>query len=290
MKEIIKLIRVKHWLKNFLIFVPLFFSINLFNKELLLNSIIGFFIFCITSSIVYILNDIKDLEKDKKNPLKMKRPLASGKVSLKTATVIIAVLSILDIICTSYLYINDNNYLIILIPLSYIIMNVLYSFGLKNIPILDVLIIALGFLLRIIYGGVVTDIFLSRWLYLIIIFGSFYLGYGKRKNELKFVGKSGRRVLNLYNVDFLEKNMYVCLSLSIIAYSLWTLDPITIQRVGNNYLFWTIPLVMIIFQQYSLNIEGESSGDPVEVLLSDKKLLLMIFFYIIVLFMVVYAL
>ena len=169
-------------------------------------------------------------------------------------------------------------------------MNVLYSFGLKNIPILDVLIIALGFLLRIIYGGVVTDIFLSRWLYLIIIFGSFYLGYGKRKNELKFVGKSGRRVLNLYNVDFLEKNMYVCLSLSIIAYSLWTLDPITIQRVGNNYLFWTIPLVMIIFQQYSLNIEGESSGDPVEVLLSDKKLLLMIFFYIIVLFMVVYAL
>ena len=290
MKEIIKLIRVKHWLKNFLIFVPLFFSINLFNKELLLNSFIGFFIFCITSSIVYILNDIKDLEKDKKNPLKMKRPLASGKVSLKTATVIIAVLSILDIICTSYLYINDNNYLIILIPLSYIIMNVLYSFGLKNIPILDVLIIALGFLLRIIYGGVVTGIMVSNWLYLIIIFGSFYLGYGKRKNELKNYGKSGRKVLDLYNVSFLEKNMYVCLALTIISYSLWTLDIVTINRIGNNYLFWTIPLIMIIFQEYSLNIEGESSGDPVEVLLSSKRLLFMIFIYVIALFMVVYVL
>ena len=289
-KNNLSLIRIKHWLKNILVFTPLFFSVNFFNKSLLINSIIGFFILSFTSSIVYIINDIKDVEKDRKNNLKKNRPLASNKLSIKNSKYVILLLSLIDIIFVIFLYNLTKNIYVIIIPFIYLFINILYSFKLKSIPILDVTIIALGFLLRVLYGSVVTNIIVSKWLFLIIIFGSFYLGYGKRKKELEIVGSSGRKVLKYYNENFLDKNMHVCLALTILAYSLWTVDVDTIARVGNNYLFWTIPVVMIIFQKYSLDIEGESSGDPVEVIFSDKILLLLIIIYLIILYMMVYVL
>ena len=287
-KNYLSLIRIKHWLKNILVFVPLFFSINFFNTNLFIKCIIGFFIFSFTSSIVYIINDIKDLDMDKKNPFKKNRVLASNKISVKNAKFLICILFILDVLLMCYLY--SKNIFIFVIPFVYILINILYSCGLKRIPIVDVSIIALGFLLRVMYGGIVSGITVSNWLYLIIIFGSFYLGYGKRKKELENVGDKSRKVLSYYNENFLDKNMYVCLALTIMSYSLWTVDPTTIMRVGNEYMFWTIPLVMIIFQEYSLNIEGNSTGDPVEVIFSDKKLLLTILLYLIVLFVLVYVL
>ena len=289
-KNYLKLIRIKHWLKNVLVFLPLFFSISFFKTDLLLKCIVGFIVFSLSSSIVYIINDIKDINKDKNNSLKKNRPLASGIISIKQAQRTLILILLINIIIMCLLYVKTNNYFVIVVPCIYILVNILYSYGLKNIPVLDVSILALGFLLRVIYGGVVTNIVVSKWLYLIIIFSSFYLGYGKRRNELRNNGKEGRKVLNYYNESFLDKNMYVCVALTIISYSLWTVDSATIARVGNDYMFWTIPLVMIIFQEYSLNIEGSSSGDPVEVLLSSKSLLLTVALYIITLFMVVYVL
>lgn len=289
-KNYLSLVRIKHWLKNILVFTPLFFSVNFFNINLLINCIIGFFILSFTSSIVYIINDIKDIEKDRKNNLKKNRPLASNKISIKSAKYVILILSLIDIILMLFLYFLTKNIYIIIIPFIYLLINIMYSFKLKSIPILDVTIIALGFLLRVLYGSVVTSIIVSKWLFLIIIFGSFYLGYGKRKKELEIVGKNGRKVLSYYNENFLDKNMHVCLALTIIAYSLWTVDIDTTTRIGNNYLFWTIPVIMIIFQRYSLDIEGESSGDPVEVIFDDKFLLSLIIVYLIILFVMVYVL
>ena len=115
-----------------------------------------------------------------------------------------------------------------------------------------------------------------------IIFGSFYLGFGKRRNEIIKNGNKSRKVLSLYNKEFLDKNMYVCLGLAIVSYTLWCVDPATVARIGNDYLFWTIPLVMIILQLYSLNIEGNSHGDPIEVVLSDKKLIAIVILYVLV--------
>lgn len=290
MKEYLKLIRVKHWLKNGLVFLPLFFSINLFNTEYYLGAILAFIVFSFSASIVYVLNDISDVEKDKLHPVKKKRPLAAGTISINQAKIVIAVLVLLSAIMIYYVYKTTNNLLTIFIPIIYIVLNILYSKWLKHIPIIDVVILVSGFVLRVMYGGVSIDVEVSKYLYLMIIFGSFYLGFGKRRNEIIKNGNKSRKVLQLYNQDFLDKNMYVALALAIVSYTLWCVDPTTVQRIGNDYLFWTIPLLMVILQLYSLNIEGNSHGDPIEVILGDKKLLITAIIYVLVMGGILYLL
>ena len=289
-KNYLKLIRVKHWMKNGMVFLPLFFSINLLNGNLLINSIIAFFAFSFTASIVYVINDINDIEKDKLHPIKKKRPLASGVISKKNAYITIAVLVILTIILMLFLYKITKIIFVFIIPIAYILINILYSKWLKHIPIIDVVVIVCGFVLRVMYGGVSISVEVSKYLYLMIIFGSFYLGFGKRRNEIIKNGDKSRKVLALYNKDFLDKNMYVALALSVVSYTLWCVDPATVQRIGNDYVFWTIPLLMIILQLYSLNIEGNSHGDPTEVILADKKLLITAVIYVLVMGGILYLL
>jgi len=279
MKEYLKLIRVKHWLKNFLVFLPIFFSINLLNPKYFFTCIVAFIIFSFSSSIVYVINDMNDVEKDRLHPIKKKRPLAAGTISIKQGKMVIGILVLLTAIMMGCIYVEVKNIVVILIPIIYILLNILYSKWLKNIPIIDVVILVSGFVLRVMYGGAVINVEVSKYLYLMIIFGSFYLGFGKRRNEIIKNGKKGRKVLELYNKEFLDKNMYVALALAVVSYSLWCVDPTTIARIGNDYLFWTIPLLMVIFQLYSLNIEGNSHGDPIEVVLSDKTLLGTILLY-----------
>ena len=279
MKKYIKLIRAKHWLKNGLIFLPIFFGLNLFNLNYFLTCLLAFIVFCFTSSIVYILNDMSDIEKDKLHPVKKFRPLASGEVSKKQAYNVMILLAIVIAIIMVFFFKTTKNIFVILIPLIYLILNILYSKKLKNEPIIDVVILVSGFVLRVMYGGVVIDVEVSKFLYLMIIFGSFYLGFGKRRNEIIKNGNKSRNVLSLYNKEFLDKNMYVCLGLAIVSYTLWCVDPATVARIGNDYLFWTI---MIILQLYSLNIEGNSHGDPIEVVLSDKKLIAIVVLYVLV--------
>lgn len=288
MKDYIKLIRVKHWIKNILVFSAVFFSGNIFNKSILINTAIAWAIFSMVSSIVYIINDINDIENDRKNPAKQNRPLASGRISVKNAKITIIVLFAIAVFLSTVLYRLNNNIYTYIIPLAYLTANIFYSKGLKNLPIIDVVILVSGFVLRVIYGGVTTNIEVSKWLYMMVTFGSFFLAYGKRRNEIKKNGTKARSVLKYYNKDFLDKNMYVALTLAIASYSLWTIDKSTIQRVGNENLFWTIPLVMIIFQQYSLSIEGNSDGDPTEVLLSNKGLLFTTFIYLLSLVVILY--
>ena len=288
MKDYIKLIRVKHWIKNILVFSAVFFSGNIFNKSILINIAIAWAIFSMVSSIVYIINDINDIENDRKNPAKQNRPLASGRISVKNAKITVIVLFAITVFLSTVLYRLNNNIYTYIIPLAYLTVNIFYSKGLKNLPIIDVVILVSGFVLRVIYGGVTTNIEVSKWLYMMVTFGSFFLAYGKRRNEIKKNGTKARSVLKYYNKDFLDKNMYVALTLAIASYSLWTIDKSTIQRVGNENLFWTIPLVMIIFQQYSLSIEGNSDGDPTEVLLSNKGLLFTTFIYLLSLVVILY--
>lgn len=288
MKNYLKLIRVKHWLKNALIFLPIFFSGNILDEKFFLKGLLAFFIFSISSSIVYVINDLQDIEKDRNHPEKKKRPLASGAIKVSQAIGTIIVLAIISVSLMFYAHYITHNIFVILIPLLYIFLNILYSFYLKHIPIIDVVILVSGFLLRVMYGGVITEIEVSKYLYLMIIFGAFYLGFGKRRNEIIKNGKKSRKVLELYNKDFLDKNMYVALTLAVASYSLWCLDPSTIARIGNDYVFWTIPIIIIILQLYSLNIEGDSHGDPIEVVLHDKSLIIMIIVYVIVMSGVLY--
>jgi len=188
------------------------------------------------------------------------------------------------------LYTKINNIFIFIIPFVYLVINILYSYLLKNIPIIDVSIIVLGFVLRVMYGGISINVEVSKYLYLMIIFGSFFLGFGKRRNEIIKNGDKSRKVLSMYNKEFLDKNMYVALSLAIVSYTLWCVDPTTIERIGNDYIFWTIPILMIILLLYSLDIEGNSHGDPIDVVLSDKKLIIAVIIYILTMGGILYLL
>lgn len=282
MKDYIKLIRVKHWLKNGLVFLPIFFSANLFNINMFLTCLMAFFIFSFTSSIVYVINDMNDIEKDKLHPVKKKRPLASGKISKTQAKIVIAILVLIIAGLMTFAYLQNKNILIFILPIVYLVLNILYSIWLKHMPIIDVVILVSGFVFRVMYGGAIVNVEVSKYLLLMIMFASFYLGFGKRRNEIIKNGKKSRKVLEFYNKEFLDKNMYVCLGLAIVSYTLWCVDPTTIARIGNDYLFFTIPLVMVILQLYSLNIEGNSHGDPIEVILSDKTLIVTVILYVIV--------
>ena len=286
----LKLIRVKHWFKNILVFLPLFFSKNLFHSLSLLNCLIGFLTFSFIASIVYVINDLCDIEKDKLHPIKKNRPLASGDISKKSAIILIIMLSLCFGLFSICLYSYCKNVFVFVIPFVYIILNILYSFGLKNIPILDVIILVSGFFLRVVYGGVIIDTNVSKFLYLMVIFGSYYLGLGKRRNEIIKNGSKSREVLSYYTKDFLDKNMYVAFSLTMVSYILWCVDPSTTERIGSNYLYVTIPMIMVIFQVYSLNIENNSYGDPIEVVLSSKALIGLIIGYVISMCAILYFL
>lgn len=289
MKNYLKLIRIKHWLKNGLVVLPLFFGREILNVDKITSVILAFLIFSMISSIIYVINDINDIENDRNHPTKKDRPLASGKISIKNAILVLILLLILSTSLIIHLYNKTTNIYIILIPIIYIVSNILYSLKLKQVPIIDVAILVSGFVLRVYYGGVSSNIEISTWLYLMVMFGSFYLGFGKRRNELKQNKENNtRKVLEFYNKEFLDKNMYVSLGLAIISYSLWCVDPLTKTSITSNYLILTIPLIMMIFQKYSLIIEGDSDGDPIEVILNDKTLIFLLLIYIISMFVIVY--
>ncbi len=276
-KKYIKLLRIKHYIKNLLIFVPLFFSGKLFDRYKLQRGGLGFICFCLIASSIYILNDLKDIEKDRNHPTKKNRPLASGQIKPRLAIIIMTLC--ICVSCVISLYLENMSALIFLA--TYFGLNVAYSMGLKNKPIIDIVILASGFVIRIFYGGVVTNVPISKWLYLVVTVGSLYMGLGKRRNELKKQTET-REVLKYYNEDFLDKNMYVCVALTIVFYALWTLE------MPNSQISWTIPIFIILLMCYSLNVEGDSDGDPVEVILRDKILIGILILYAIFIFNLLY--
>ena len=172
----------------------------------------------------------------------------------------------------------------------YFILNLAYSFGLKNIPIVDIAILVSGFLIRLHYGAFITNIAVSNWLYLTVIAFAIYFVLGKRRNELKQIGdKETRRVLESYPLTFLDKHMGMYLTMGNIFYALWTADEHNAPSYNDKYLIFTVPIVLLITMKYSLNLEnGSSSGDPMEVLLKDKLLLILCVIYILLMFVFIY--
>lgn len=285
LKNILKLMRIKHYLKNGLIFLPLIFNSQLFEIKPLLMTIYGFISFCLISSAVYVINDIKDVEKDRMHKIKKNRPIASGAVSIKEAILLFIVLTISSL-CINIFIIKEFSS-IILISL-YLILNIIYSLGLKNIPIIDVVILVSGFVIRVIYGASITSIEISKWLYLTVMSGSFFMGFGKRRNEIIKQGDDSRAVLKYYTKDYLDKFMYACLVLTLMFYSLWSVDATTTAKFGENMIY-TIPVVMIIFMKYCLDIERDSYGDPVDVITSDKILMCMVGVLAISMYILIYV-
>ncbi len=276
-KDYIKLIRVKHYIKNTIIFFPLFFGKGLFNLEGIKGAFAGFICMCLMSSAIYIFNDLRDVEKDKKHQTKKNRPIASGRIKKTNAFILMGVCFAMAVFLSYYL-LDIRSFMCLI---AYAMINVLYSLGLKNIQIIDITILAAGYVIRIILGGIITGVVISRWLYLVVVAGSLYMGLGKRRNELK--NQSGtREVLAHYNISFLDKNMYVCVALANVFYALWTLE------MDDIWITWTVPAFILLLMRYSWDVERDSDGDPIEVILSDKVLIIMIVSYSLVMFMFLY--
>lgn len=272
LKGYFKLLRVHHYLKNVLVVVPLICAHLMFDLNAWLAIIPGIVAFCMLSSAIYVINDLKDKEKDKNHPKKCHRPLASGVVSVPEAIILFVILLGLTVL---FNFLTKANYVSWIFLGAYLIINIAYSLGLKRIPIVDIFLLSSGFFIRLYYGSVVVNVVVSNWLYLTVVMFSLYFGLGKRRNELQQLKDNDTRdVLKGYNYLFLDKLMYVCLAVGLVFYSLWCVDETTVASL-NNRIIWTIPFVVAIAMKYSLDIErGDSDGDPIEVVMHDKFLLI----------------
>ena len=287
----LQLLRLHHWIKNIIIFVPLLFSVSFFDISLVAGTVLGFVCFSLLSSGIYIFNDIRDIERDRLHNTKCRRPLASGKIPVYHALVALTVLFLvlagmlttLGILGSRLCSLKSIGLLLL-----YMFLNIAYSWGLKNIPILDITILASGYVIRLLFGAVIAGVDISVWLYLVITLGAYYLGLGKRRNDVSENERGAPGVMRFYSHNFLDKNMYVCKVLCLVFYALWSIDPATVERFHTSAFVYTIPLVFIIFLKYSLNIETEQDGDPTSVILHDKVLLSLCVVYILCTFCIIY--
>lgn len=285
LKDYIKLARPKHWIKNFLIFIPSLFDASIFNRETLAPLCIGFVSFCLIASSIYYINDIKDVEKDRLHEIKKKRPIASGRISVRSAVVVMAAMVLGAFIILFSCFHGMVFRKMAFTLLIYFIINILYSLGLKDRPIIDVIILAAGFVLRVIFGSAASHVPISQWLLLTILMFSLYMGLGKRRNELRKISDSStRRVLKYYSDEYLSRVMLLTMTLGLVFYSLWA--SIIVEQ--GNIMVWTIPLVIAIIMKYELDVDKDNFGDPVEVLTHDKPIFLMLTVYVGVVLFVLY--
>ena len=265
MKPYLQLLRPKHCIKNLLVALPLVFSGRLTEPVLLWRTACAVLAFCVLASLVYIINDIRDVDRDRQHPTKCRRPIASGAVPPSHAAAECVLLLGVLIGLAWVGQFPPKSWLCMGV---YFFLNLGYSFGLKDVPIADVAILVSGFLLRMLLGTAVTGIAISGWLYLTVTSVSFYLGLGKRRGELRTARGETRKVRRYYSDSFLTQNMQMCLTLAVVFYSLWSMD-------RGEKLMWTVPLLVCVCLRYSLTVDGHSDGDPVEVIYQDKVLLLL---------------
>ncbi len=277
-KYSIKLMRCKSYIKNFFVFIPLFYSTQILDFNQLSKSFISFLSFCLIASTVYVINDIMDIEKDRLHETKRNRPLASGALSVKYGLFLASATFILSIILSITLSLN-----VFLVIMLYFILNLGYSMKLKNIPIIDVFIISIGFMLRVFAGALAINVIVSNWLFLVVFFLSLFLGFSKRYSEiiLKPDFKT-RPILESYGKEFLKQAVWTCMGLTTVMYSLWCIDQYRIQKVDSTNLLLTIPIVIYAFLEYILYIEKGNDGDPVVMIYNNKKIIVALILYIIV--------
>lgn len=271
MKHYIKLLRPKDWAKNAFLFLPVFFAGKLFDIPRLEYLIIGFFSFSFVASTVYILNDYRDIEEDRRHPVKSKRPLASGMVNPVAALVIACVLLLSGFLLAYY---ADVNHRFITVMVIYLVLNVAYSLGAKNISILDMMIIAAGFLLRLKAGGYITGVDISPWLTLMILLLSLFMAIGKRRDDILLKVQTGfdmRKSIKGYNLEFLNTMLGLFTAIIIVTYIMYTLSPKTYERLQNHHLYYTSIFVIAGLMRYlQIILVKNKAGSPTEILFKDR--------------------
>ncbi|MBN1331492.1 decaprenyl-phosphate phosphoribosyltransferase [Candidatus Dojkabacteria bacterium] len=265
----IKLLRPHQYLKNLFIFLPLFFAADIFEINLLIKAGVAFIAFSLTASACYVFNDYLDIEADRKHPKKKKRPLASGKISKKEARIYMAILPVIGFIIAAPLGIAA-----IAILAWYFVQNILYTIKLKHIPIIDVFIIALGFVIRILIGGAATGEEISMWIIIMTFLLALFLGLAKRRDDVvlyKTTGKKMRKAVDGYNLVFLDTTMIMMTSVVLVAYIMYTVTPEAIAKFGTDKLYITTIFVLLGIMRYlQITLVEKNSGSPTEILMKDR--------------------
>jgi 4-hydroxybenzoate polyprenyltransferase len=265
----LRALRPHQWIKNFFVFAALVFSRRLTDPDAALRTLVAFAAFCAVASAIYLVNDVADYERDRVHPTKRNRPIAAGKVSRGTALVMAAVLAPLGIAAAFWLNVPTG-----VIIGAYGIINLTYSLWLKHVVLLDVFIIALGFLLRVTVGAVAIPVPISPWLLICTFFIALFLGICKRRHELVTLGEdaaSHRGILAHYNTPFIDKMVSALAGMTVMSYALYTIDPRVAARLGTDGLVLTVPFVLFgIFRYLYLVHLRQKGGSPTEVVLTDK--------------------
>lgn len=280
--------RPRQWTKNVFVFVPLFFDRKLTDPESLLRTLAAFVLFCLMSSAVYLMNDLVDIEKDRQHPKKKNRPLPAGELSPAVAA-LAAVVFALGSLLAGY-YLTPNLALILLI---YLLLQIAYTLWLKNIVLVDVLVVSSGFILRIAAGVAVIDVErFSPWLYVFSGFLALFLVLGKRRHELVLLGDEGashRSILSEYNIDLIDRMLGIVTTGAVVAYSLYTF--LAEGLPANHAMMLTIPFVLYaIFRWLYLIHVRHEGGAPEDIVLRDRPLQLDIVLWVVVVFVALYVL
>jgi 4-hydroxybenzoate polyprenyltransferase len=285
---LIRTMRPRQWTKNVFVFVPLFFDRKLTDPESLLRTLGAFLLFCLMSSAVYVMNDVVDIEKDRQHPTKKNRPLPAGELSPAVATVAAVVFALVSIIGG---YMLSPALAVIL--LIYLILQIAYTWWLKNLVLVDVLVVASGFLLRIGAGVAVINVErFSPWLYVFSGFLALFLVLGKRRHELVLLGEEGanhRSILSEYNIDLIDRMLGIVTTGAVVAYSLYTF--LAEGLPANHAMMLTIPFVLYaIFRWLYLIHVRHEGGAPEDIVLRDRPLQVDIILWGIVVFIALYIL
>lgn len=274
MNDILKLIRPQQWLKNVFVMIPMFFGGSLLDPEDIRSSLLTFLAYSFIASSVYCFNDINDVEADRRHPVKCKRPLASGALPMGTAWVLMALMFAAAAAMTALLGDTARMLNVGGVLLIYYVMNLCYCAKLKQYAIVDVCIVAFGFVLRVLAGGFATDIEPSKWLVLMTFLLTLFLSFAKRRDDVLRMNETGeppRKNTIRYNLTFINQAITVTATVTLVCYIMYTVSPEVEMRFHSDMLYLTSVFVLLGLLRYmQITVVDKKSGDPTKIMLRDR--------------------
>lgn len=289
-RHIIKVARPTHWIKNIFVFLPVFFGGALLNTTEVVAAALTFMSFSLAASAIYCLNDIIDVDADRAHPVKCKRPIASGAITIPQAYGMMTVSLLISIVLMFLL--PEGHAKSILVIIAYFVINVAYCLRLKEYAIIDVCIIASGFVLRILAGGYATGVHLSKWIVLMTFLLTLFLAFAKRRDDvlrMNTTGRAPRKNTSRYNLTFINQAITITGSVMVVCYVMYTVSPEIIAQFATDKLYLTSILVILAILRYlQISVVDEKSGDPVKVALSDRATQLILLAWLLSFLIIIY--
>lgn len=292
MKDLFLLLRPHQWVKNGFVFLPLFFSGQFLNYNYIFSTIVAFFAFSFMASSIYCFNDIWDVEADRKHAKKRFRPIASGRVSKNIGYCLMGIMVLLSLSLPYFYFNRVLFYKVASVLLVYFMMNIAYCIKLKNFVLIDVFIIAIGFVLRVLLGGLVTGIWISHWIILMTFLLALFLAFAKRRDDVVAFEETGvvlRKNVSRYNLAFINQVITILATIIMVCYIMYTVSEEVVSRMGTPYLYVTSVFVLAGLIRYlQLTIVDVKSGSPTRVLMHDLFIQLCVVGWILSFFVIIY--